>query len=158
MFPEIEKWFSTLNSGFTLLECWIKKKEKKKEKQPSQNSSHQVVLRLFLLVVYISWFVYFRVECRPFFSTVVVRFRSSAKWSRLWRIRKGEAPRVLFLVKGTRAWPEAQEGPGAGVVFKVSNVLGHFCVFYYCFASSDMSSSPFIPAYKGFKCPPWCNS
>lgn len=88
MFPEIEKWFSTLNSGFTLLECRIKKKKKKK---PTQNSSHQVVLRLFLLVVYISWFVYFIVECKPFFLTVVVRFRPFAKWSRLWRIRKGNA-------------------------------------------------------------------
>lgn len=86
MFPEIEKWFSTLNSGFTLLECWIKTKN---TKHKTQNSFHQVVQKLFLLVVYISWFVYFIVECKLFFLTIVVRSRSFAKWSRLWRIRKG---------------------------------------------------------------------
>lgn len=37
-------------------------------------------------------------------------------------------PGVLFLVKGTRAWLEAKEGPGAGDVFKVLNVFGRFCV------------------------------
>lgn len=103
MFPEIEKWFSTLNSGFTLLECWIKKKKK-----PTQNSSHQVVLRLFLLVVYISWFVYFIVECKPLFLTVVVRFRSFAKWSRLWRSRKSNATWSSVPGKGDQGLARSQ--------------------------------------------------
>lgn len=37
-------------------------------------------------------------------------------------------PEVLFLVKGTRAWPDAMEGPGAGDVFKALKVLEHICV------------------------------
>lgn len=150
MFPEIEKWFSTLNSGFTLQECWIKKKKKN-----PKNSFHQVVLKLFLLVVYISWFVYFIVECKSFFSTVVVRLKFFAKQSQLWRIRKGNVSWGSVPGKGDQVLARCQGRTWAGDVFNTVKIVGHFVFlcWRFVFASSAISRLLFISVYKEFKCP-----
>lgn len=103
-------------------------RKRKKKKKATQNSSHQIVLKLFLLVVYISWFVYFIVECKPFFLTVVVRFRSFAKWSRLWRIRKGNASWGSVPGKEDQDLAGRQGRTWVGDVFEALKISGRFCV------------------------------
>lgn len=52
------------------------------------NTSHRVVLRLFLLVVYIFWFVYFILECKYFPYLLWSDLKSLPAKVKFWELRK----------------------------------------------------------------------
>lgn len=74
MFPEIEKLFSTLHAGFTLLECW------RRNKYLSSSSTETV----FVSCIYFLIFVFYT-GMQVFSLTVVVRFEISSSKSKILR-------------------------------------------------------------------------
>lgn len=96
------------------------------------NTSHQVALSLFLLVVYIFWFVYFILECFFFFFPYLLwsDLKSLPAKFKLWRIKEVSGNRGLYpFLYRTSNWlavsvPPNMELRGCCKAFK--NV-GHYC-------------------------------